>query len=80
MQLTGFDCSYFEFSEYYSCFRTVVKDTAVIAGSLGFDSRLGKISHIVANNDSTAATFLRSCVVQALNRGDGSRYSLHASV
>ena len=24
--------------------------------------------------------FLRSCVAQALNRGDGSRYSLHASV
>ena len=29
---------------------------------------------------ATAAIFLRSCVVQALNRGDGSRPSLHASV
>ena len=28
----------------------------------------------------TAAMFLRSCVVQKLNRGDGSRHSLHASM
>ena len=28
---------------------------------------------------ATAATFLRSCVVQALSLGDGSRHSLHAS-
>ena len=26
---------------------------------------------------ATAATFLRSCVAQALSRGDGPRYSLH---
>ena len=26
-----------------------------------------------------AATFLRSCVAQALSRGDGPRHSLHAS-
>ena len=29
---------------------------------------------------TTAVMFLRSCVVQALNRGSGSRHSLHASV
>ena len=28
----------------------------------------------------TAATFLRSCVAQALSRRDGSRHSLHASM
>ena len=28
---------------------------------------------------ATVATFLRSCVAQALSRGDGPRYSLHAS-
>ena len=28
---------------------------------------------------ATAATFLRSCVAQALSRGDGPRHSLHAS-
>ena len=28
---------------------------------------------------ATAATFLRSCVAQALSRGDGPRRSLHAS-
>ena len=45
------------------------------AGSHGFDSRAGQIGHSVA----TAAMFLRSCVVQALSRGDGSRHLLHAS-
>ena len=29
---------------------------------------------------ATAAMFLRSCVAQALSRGDGPRHSLHASV
>ena len=28
---------------------------------------------------ATAATFLRSCVAQALSRGDGLRHSLHTS-
>ena len=41
------------------------------AGGLGFDSRTGQIGHNVAN----AATFIRSCVAQALNRGDGPCHS-----
>ena len=42
----------------------VVKDIAICEGSLGFDSRVGKI---------------RFCVAHALNRTEGPRYSLHAS-
>ena len=53
----------------------MVKDIAFDEGGLGFDSRGAQIRHSIA----TAATFLRSCVVQGLSRGDGPRHSLHAS-
>ena len=52
----------------------VVKDIAVGVQRLGLDSRSGQIGH----NDATAAVFLRSCIVQALSRGDRSRRPLHA--
>ena len=49
-----------------------VKNIANGAGGLGFDFRPGKqgtVSQPTARH--TAATFLRSCVAQALSRGDG---------
>ena len=42
--------------------------------STQFDSRAGQIQRL-----ATVATFLRSCVAQALSSGDVSRNSLHAS-
>ena len=45
----------------------VAKDVAISATGLEFDSRTGQIEHNVAN----ATVFLRCCVGQALNRGDG---------
>ena len=36
-------------------------------------------SDTVSPTLSTAVTLLRSCVAQALSRGDGPRHSLHAS-
>ena len=48
------------------------------AMGLGFDSRAGQIGHS-RQRLVTAAMIFRSCVVQALNRGDGYRHSLHAS-
>ena len=53
----------------------VAKYIAIGTGGLVFDSRVGQIEYSVV----TAATFLHNCVVLALNRGDGTRYSLHAS-
>ena len=50
----------------------VDKDIVICSGGMGFDSPAGQIGHSVAY----AAMFLRSCVVQTLNRGDGAR--LHA--
>ena len=44
-------------------------------GGDSLSSRAGQIGRSVA----TAAMFLRSCVVQTLSRGDGSRHSLLAS-
>ena len=55
------------------------------AGGRGLDSRAGQIdtSTQCRQRLATAATFLRNCVAycvaQALSRGDGPRYSLHAS-
>ena len=45
----------------------VVKNITNSAVSLGFDAQAGQRGHSIA----TVATFLRSCVAQALNRGDG---------
>ena len=53
----------------------VVKNIAISAGGLTFDSRVGQIRHSVAAD----ATFFRSCVAQAQNRGDEPRHSLHTS-
>ena len=56
---------------------------AIGAEDLGFDSRAGQIDYRAGQQCrqrlATAATFLRSCVAQALSRGDGPRHSLHAS-
>ena len=38
-----------------------------------------KVRPSAANGSSHAATFFRSCVALALSRGDGPRFSLHAS-
>ena len=51
---------------------------------LEFDYRTGQIRHLVVNHSPllSAAMFLRSCVAQALSRGDGpdpAHYSLHTS-
>ena len=51
----------------------VIKDIAVVAEDLEFDSDEG------GQRLATDAMFLRSCVALALSRGDGSRHSLHAS-
>ena len=55
-----------------------VKVVAIGAGGLGFDSRVGQI-RLYRQRRATAAMFLRSCVDQALSRGDGPRHWLHAS-
>ena len=53
----------------------LVVDIVIGARGLWFDSSSGQIRRSVA----TAAMFRRSCVAQALNCGDGSCHSLHAS-
>ena len=60
--------------------RSVGKLIAVDVRGLRFDSQARQIGHSVAHGLAIAAMFLRSCVVQALSRVDGSRHSLHASV
>ena len=45
----------------------MVEDIVIGAGDLEFDTRAGQIGH----NVTTIAAFLRSCVAQALSRGDG---------
>ena len=54
---------------------SAVELIAIGAGDLGFVSQVRRIGHSVA----TDATFARSCVAQALSRGDGARHLLHAS-
>ena len=53
----------------------MVKRIAIGAVGVRFESRVDQIRHSVA----IPMTFLRSCVVQALSRGDDLRRSLHAS-
>ena len=60
---------------WYQSLGEMVKDISV----RGFDSRAGQISYN-PQQLANAAMFLRSCVAQVLSRGDGPRYSLHASV
>ena len=55
-----------------------VKHIAIGAEGLRFDSRVGQIGRS-RQRLATAATFLRNCVTQALNRGDRPRHSSHAS-
>ena len=57
---------------------SVVKHIAIGAGGLG--SIRGPVKADTASQRLvTAATFLRSWVIQAISRGDGLPYSLHAS-
>ena len=51
------------------------RQLAISVGGLQFDSRASRIGHSVA----TAATFLRSCVVQALSCVGGAHHALRAS-
>ena len=51
----------------------VVKDNAIDAGGLEFDSRADQSKN---GSQRLAAMVLWSCVAQALSRGDGSRNSL----
>ena len=57
------------------------QDTAIGAGDLGFDSRVGQIAALTQYHQrlATAANFFRSCIAYALSRGNGSRHSLHVS-
>ena len=55
----------------------VGKNATFGTGGLGFDSRAGQIGY---QRRAIAATFLRSCVAQALSREDGFLHSLLASV
>ena len=52
----------------------VVKDIAIGAEDLGFDSRTGQIGHC-CQQLATAATLLGNCVGQALTSVDGPRHS-----
>ena len=54
----------------------MVKDIGT--GGFKFDSRAGQIGQNVANSSPPLRRYLRSCIVQALSRRDGSRHSLHA--
>ena len=58
----------------------VVLDKDIVIGleSRGFYSRAGLIGYI-GQRFATAATFLRSCVAQALSCGDRLRHSFHTS-
>ena len=62
----------------------MVKDVVIDAVDrpMGLDPQSGQIRHNVANGSpvATTATFLGTCVAQALRRGDGPCRSLHASV
>ena len=55
----------------------VTKDIAIGAGGFGFDSQAGQMN-TCRRRLATVAMFLRSCVAQALNHGNGPRHSLHA--
>ena len=57
---------------------SVVEHIAISAGGVGSIPEPVKSTQC-RGRLATAAMFLRSCVAQALNRGDGSRYSLHTS-
>ena len=56
----------------------MVKDIAIGGIGLGFDFRAGQIGTVLPTA-ATLSMFFRSCVAQALSRGDGSRHSLHDS-
>ena len=60
---------------------SVVKHVSIGAEGLGFEFLVGQIVHSVSRPQQlvTAATFLRSCVAQALSRGDKFGHSLLAS-
>ena len=51
-------------------FSSVVKYNAIGAGNLGFDFQGGQFGHSVAKGSPPLLRFFRSCVAQALSRGD----------
>ena len=55
----------------YEQIGVVARQIAIDTGGLGFDFLAGQIGQGVT-------MLLRSCVAQALNRGDGPRHWLHA--
>ena len=57
----------------------VVADKGIAIGAEGVGLIPGSIkSNAISPTDRHAATFLRSCVVMTISRGDGLRHSLHA--
>ena len=64
-------------SAMHPLFSVLVKDTAILAEGLGFDSRARPMRHS-RQRLAAAATFFRS-VAEALKCGDGLRHSLHAA-
>ena len=58
-------------------FSSVASQIVISAGGLGLNSLAGQIG-TVSQWLATVAAFLRSCVAQALSRGDGPRHSSHA--
>ena len=58
---------------------SVVKQTAIGAGGLGFNSRTGQNRIQCRQWLANAETFLRSSIAQALSCGDMPRYLLQAS-
>ena len=70
--------------EYEGSINFLTEDSSVAKRTLSVREVWGSIPGPVKSAQcrqrlATAATFLRSCVVQALSRGDGPRHSLHAS-
>ena len=59
-------------------FSSVVERTSIGAEGLGLDSGSVK-SDTVSQTTRPPAIYFRSCVGQALSRGDGPRHSLYAS-
>ena len=56
-----------------------VKEIAIGAEGLGFDSRAGQMWTQYRQSLTTAAMFLQSCVIQVLSGQDGPHHSLHTS-
>ena len=66
-------------STSYRHLSALVKDTAIGTGCHGFHPQTDQNGAQFRLRLSTATMFLRSCVAQALSRGDGPCLSLRAS-